>query len=275
MFSDTYEGRAQRTTIIAAHKQLYSSGIFKRRRRKFALRSGSDLLDHIEQDGGKPTLIDLSQFPKSDQAKAHIKKYSERRGPDYTYTLLPDGVIHFSRAGTPLREIMSKHAVHARAAPEVVYAGTFRLEDHGDGNYATEEERKKQRVLVVDNDSGTYGPRTDRGELQRLQRLIEYNFPGIRVDCREFDYKALEESTKDLDDGQGGEGEKKEGHHHHRNAHESGEHKREHAPGLKMLDGLSPVGAHPDLVRDLGPSRESERGGGGGSDETLELLERR
>lgn len=95
----------------------------------------------------------------------------------YTYVLLADGKLRiapiFSRfPGAKL----SKHAVTSGASESVVYAGEmwFDLDDYGN-------ER-----MVFDNNSGTYGPRSDHGELEGLTLLLKHNFRDLNVLVKDY-----------------------------------------------------------------------------------------
>jgi len=87
----------------------------------------------------------------------------------FTYVLLDEGMF-FSETGANIaKDFFSKHAVHANASPGVRMAGTFRVC----------ETPQRQPVVVIDNDSGTYRPRSE--DLVILKELLEFNFPGIVV----------------------------------------------------------------------------------------------
>lgn len=88
----------------------------------------------------------------------------------YTYVLLDAGLF-FSETGTSMsQDVVSKHAVHANAAPRVRCAGTFRV---------VVDAADESPVLVVDNDSGTYRP---SGEiLAKLQDFLSRQLVGLRV----------------------------------------------------------------------------------------------
>ncbi|GAB4814268.1 hypothetical protein N2152v2_001314 [Parachlorella kessleri] len=90
----------------------------------------------------------------------------------FTYSLLADS-LRCSETGAKFsQDMMSKHAMHAAGAEEVLYAGEFCIvEDLS----ATGGHR-----LVIDNNSGTYAPKAEH--LPRMARLFAANFPHIKVE---------------------------------------------------------------------------------------------
>jgi len=70
-------------------------------------------------------------------------------------------------------DFMSKHATHSNVSRQVIYAGEFFIRrDPVQGAFS----------LVIDNNSGTYSP--DAQLLPMLARLLETNFPGLRVEVQ-------------------------------------------------------------------------------------------
>lgn len=62
-----------------------------------------------------------------------------------------------------------------------MYSGEFHPRPEG-GWGAFSDEKNDQDVdweLLIDNNSGTYGP--DKEMLPKLQQLMEYNFPGLKI----------------------------------------------------------------------------------------------
>lgn len=98
----------------------------------------------------------------------------------YTYVIVKeDDSLRFSETGTNfIIDFASKHAQHSDRAEAVWYAGEFHLrprvgwESIGSGGDSRWE-------LVLDNDSGTYKPESNG--LFKLQRLLQFNFPGLIV----------------------------------------------------------------------------------------------
>lgn len=90
----------------------------------------------------------------------------------FTYSLLPDS-LRCSETGTRLLpDIMSKHAVHAGGAQEVIYAGEFCI--------VPDAAAAGGHRLVLDNNSGTFAPSPDH--LPCMQRLFAANFPDLQVE---------------------------------------------------------------------------------------------
>merc|ERR1719414_1002222 len=86
----------------------------------------------------------------------------------YTYSITDSG-MRFSETGVHLsKDFASKHAVHANGE-DVRCAGTFRVCENLDG----------APILVIDNDSGTYRPKSSH--LCLAQELLEDNFPGLCI----------------------------------------------------------------------------------------------
>lgn len=151
IFADDAKGHTIRAGIAAEHAVLYRDGtrpdwarvhgprtVYKR------LQTGDQFLEML--NGG----------------------FREGKRRVYTYALVDNGFF-FSETGAAMsKDVMSKHAVHANANPNVRYAGTFRIcFDNG------------QPILVMDNDSGTYRPCTEDGK--NLKAVLEATFAGLRV----------------------------------------------------------------------------------------------
>merc|ERR1712232_1500968 len=92
----------------------------------------------------------------------------EDRRRVYTYALTDDGLF-FSETGANMsKDMISKHAVHANANPAVRSSGTFRVCVDG-----------KERVVVLDNDSGTYRPSGEA--VAKLASLLKSCFVGLQT----------------------------------------------------------------------------------------------
>jgi hypothetical protein len=90
----------------------------------------------------------------------------------FTYVLLQDS-MRFSETGAAfLSDIMSKHAMHAGAAAEVLMSGEFVL-------FPDATAPGGMRV-VLDNNSGTYAPPVTL--LANMAQLLEANFTGLVVE---------------------------------------------------------------------------------------------
>lgn len=71
-----------------------------------------------------------------------------------------------------MKDMISKHAMHANCAREVIYAGEFHVQRTPDGN---------NYKLIIDNNSGTFAPSLD--DLPLLEQLFRRNFPGLIVEA--------------------------------------------------------------------------------------------
>mmetsp|Transcript_44121 Transcript_44121/g.116740 ORF Transcript_44121/g.116740 Transcript_44121/m.116740 type:complete len:483 (-) Transcript_44121:8-1456(-) len=150
LFRDTVAGKACRESAAAQHKILYRCSRklkfrFLPAARSVCLRSGRDFV-HLLHKGKK-------------RGKARV----------FTYSLVDDGLF-FSETGCALlKDVNSKHIVHAHGSTTVRCAGTMRICRTPDREY----------VLVFDNDSGTYKP--DKVGLELMERTLKYNFPRLRI----------------------------------------------------------------------------------------------
>ncbi|KAI8824115.1 uncharacterized protein EV422DRAFT_518903 [Fimicolochytrium jonesii] len=187
LFADTPQGRAARKALRAMHRRMYGQGLFKflkKPRDKYWVQTGDEFLDIIEEHGGKT--VKRENAPNEKEADKLARKHvGQIAGPEYTFTLLADGTLHFSRADSNFLDKFSKHAMHSNASESVVYAGTLRVE---------RAEGTMKRVLIMDNDSGTYAPRVDRNELARLRELMEYNFRDLDVKTLKYEFPGSEDS---------------------------------------------------------------------------------
>ncbi|KAF8942184.1 hypothetical protein BGZ47_006754 [Haplosporangium gracile] len=113
----------------------------------------------------------------------------------FTYSIIPKG-MYFSETGTAFfQDFMSKHAMHANRATEVLFAGEFRL--------YRDEDHNNDWSLLIDNNSGTYAPSKD--QLDKVQQMFQLNFPDlvVRAVDREDPYlKNLVEATKKAEEEQ-------------------------------------------------------------------------
>jgi hypothetical protein len=112
--------------------------------------------------------------------------------------------------------MVSKHAMHANVSEFVRYAGEFHIQRrllaphhlhssmpvpcHPDQidmdelqHYPAE---KYEHWLVIDNNSGTFGPKKD--DLPGLAELFRQNFPGLRVEALDFQDPLLKQYVSQL-----------------------------------------------------------------------------
>lgn len=127
---------------------------------------------------------DIFQLLHGDHAGGLMNPYAQRVKPAvYTYVIaLEDDSLRFSETGADFfADYASKHALHSNCATAVRYSGEFHPRPAG-GWDAFSDSRRDEDVrweLLVDNNSGTYAP--DPNELPMLQKLLQYNFPGLTV----------------------------------------------------------------------------------------------
>ncbi|KAF9972192.1 hypothetical protein BGZ73_004711 [Actinomortierella ambigua] len=165
IFADNLEGLNIRNALHSQHSYLYRHGkstVYN------ALTTAEDMgyLLHGERDPE----VDLQTVV-------------------FTYSIVPKG-MYFSETGTAFfQDFMSKHAMHANRATEVIYSGEFRL--FHDAQYAN------AWTLLIDNNSGTYAPRKE--DLHKVKELFERNFPDLRVVAMDHEdpyLKEIRERTK-------------------------------------------------------------------------------
>jgi len=158
IFGDSVSSSTLRTTIRLQHNNLYGSPSSKG-----IIKSGEQF----------PALVNngiLGQKPRF-----------------FTYALM-DRELFFSETGAAFfSDFTSKHAMHACVNEHVRYAGEFHFSKTDKGTYK----------LVIDNNSGTFGP--DPNDLPRLQRIFQLNFPGLEVDVRDFKDPLLKKVKDEFD----------------------------------------------------------------------------
>jgi len=152
LFADSSAGSMLRGALRAEHAMLYRKGL-----RPNWMRVGEP----------RTMTTWISTGTEFIQLLDHGMRNGVRRV--YTYSLLDSGLF-FSETGVAMsKDVVSKHAVHANAAVQVRFAGTFRFVSDG------------EPICVIDNDSGTYRP--DGGDFDLLRRVFDANFPGLRLCC--------------------------------------------------------------------------------------------
>lgn len=100
----------------------------------------------------------------------NLLQFGDRNGKNrvYTYVIIDDEFRFCESGAAFMKDIESKHAMHAAAKPEVVYAGEFHWKKVSNSN-----------VLIIDNESGTYAP--DKDDLPKVKELLKLNFPDIKI----------------------------------------------------------------------------------------------
>ncbi|KAG0219187.1 hypothetical protein BGX33_004251 [Mortierella sp. NVP41] len=168
IFADTLDGLNIRNALHSQHALLYRHG-------------------RSTIYGAVSTASEMGELLHGDRLRKDPSQ--NLRAVVFTYSIVPKG-IYFSETGTAFfQDFMSKHAMHANRATEVLYAGEFR--------YYRDEHHNGDWTLLIDNNSGTYAPNKD--ELYKVQQVFQLNFPDlvVRAVDREDPYlKELVEATK-------------------------------------------------------------------------------
>jgi len=134
------------------------------------IRAGLSTLHKAFYDEGEMGgMRSCNRLLSTGEAFVNMISYGIRAGHHcvYTYSLLDD-CLFFSETGAVLtKDHASKHAIHANGATHARYAGTFQVCE------------KPERVVIFDNDSGTYLPQRDCKHM--LEHLLAINFPDLKV----------------------------------------------------------------------------------------------
>lgn len=167
IYSDGPTSAALRAAIYTEHTILYSSRPWRFGNEEGTLlRTNTAFFELLQNYSDSPisrTLNELIKPASTNPAK------SPKKLKIYTYVLMDDS-LRFSRTDARMSvDMSSKHALHAGAAPEVFYAGEFWVDFNNDG----------QRVLFIDNNSGTFAP--GKEDLHRMKFLMQTNFPGMEI----------------------------------------------------------------------------------------------
>mmetsp|Transcript_26926 Transcript_26926/g.56845 ORF Transcript_26926/g.56845 Transcript_26926/m.56845 type:complete len:451 (+) Transcript_26926:331-1683(+) len=133
--------------------------------------------DHVNKDHDNHEILRLADLYKMLQSY-HLAAASPRHNskkmlsscPRYTYVIMPDSHMRFSITSKKIAtDFLSKHALHAGAATEVVYSGEFFFDQ------CSKRAKETGKVaLVIDNNSGTFGPPKEKLDLLKL--LMQLNF---------------------------------------------------------------------------------------------------
>ncbi|KAG0277637.1 hypothetical protein BGZ95_005592 [Linnemannia exigua] len=162
IFAEGYEGSQIRQALHNQHAYLYRHG---RSTVYNAVSNGTEIGELLHGDR-------LKKDPEQD-----LKMVV------FTYSIIPKG-MYFSETGAAFfQDFMSKHAMHANRATEVLFSGEFRLfrDEHHHGDW----------TLMIDNNSGTYSPRKE--DLPKVKKLFETNFPGLTVIVLDHEDPVLKE----------------------------------------------------------------------------------
>jgi hypothetical protein len=106
----------------------------------------------------------------------------EGRRRKYTYVLMHDK-LYMSETGLAVYDMLSKHAMHASAAEEVVYAGELLVREEECVNGTP------RNILVLDNNSGTYAPNAEH--LPFVRDVFAQNFFGLDVEVYDLNDPVL------------------------------------------------------------------------------------
>jgi hypothetical protein len=166
IFANSLAGELIRNSIHTQHQKLYEKGIFGAKligplaTKKLVVDSGDKFIG----------LVEMAQVDKPINI--------------FTYVITLDGIMRFSRSSHKsfFIDLLSKHAVHSDRAVAVLYAGEFYLYDYNN-----------RKVLVINNGSGTYGPKTNNNELDRLKSLLTYNFKDLDVVSVSYELELTED----------------------------------------------------------------------------------
>ncbi|KAG0370526.1 hypothetical protein BC939DRAFT_446643 [Gamsiella multidivaricata] len=171
IFADNLEGLNIRNALHSQHSYLYRHG-------------RNTIYDSLAtaEDWGKLLHGDRLKKDPNQDLKTVV----------FTYSIVPKG-FYFSETGTAFfQDFMSKHAMHANRAQQVMYSGEFRL--------FRDKLHNDDWTLLIDNNSGTYAPKKE--DLLKLKELFELNFPDLVVmplDHEDPYLKEIREATKQIE----------------------------------------------------------------------------
>ena len=166
IFGDNLEGLNIRNVLHSQHSYLYRHS-------------------RTTTYGGLATANDLGDLLHGSRLKENPDQ--DLKTIVFTYSIVPKG-IYFSETGTAFfQDFMSKHAMHANRATEVMFAGEFRL--------FRDEHHNDDWTLLIDNNSGTYSPKKE--DLPKVKEVFESNFPDLAVVALDHDDAYLKEIRKE------------------------------------------------------------------------------
>lgn len=172
-----FQGKASivtRRVVQMQHAYLYGGA------------SGIKPLVHVRKD-----LLEITGNILDAQDFLNLMEYGIRRGKPrmFTYVLMP-GRLYVAETGAKFfRDMMSKHAMHCSASPEVVYAGELHFR-HSPVASGTEIR------LIIDNNSGTYAP--GKEDLPLVEEVFRRNFAGLHVTALDFQDPLLVQYSNEL-----------------------------------------------------------------------------
>ena len=147
-----------RQTIRMQHQSLYREGIF--RTNVTTLNTAKQFFDLLDHSSVFTYVITNSSFNFSETSPSFVK------------------------------DMMSKHASHSNCKSWVRYSGEFHIGTRDTPDGALE------KVLVMDNNSGTYSPKSRY--LYLLQTLFMVNFPDIKIEVYDYADPALKLSLEKM-----------------------------------------------------------------------------
>ncbi|BFZ60406.1 hypothetical protein YB2330_001442 [Saitoella coloradoensis] len=201
MFADNIKGRLIRRAVKSQHDTIYG---YDRK----------TITGRIERDQMAAVLLEMTDCVEDREGRTKDKLF--------TYAITLDGVLHFTETGSQyMIDHLSKHSMHANAAPVVVCSGEFFIrrrgredidgeDDHGQGdsevNVVPEVEEaimenaaKVQQKRDIDNHQVPLKPKinlskyilvidNDSGtympsadRLPDFQKFLKHNLPGLEV----------------------------------------------------------------------------------------------
>jgi hypothetical protein len=122
-----------------------------------------------------------------------LLKYGKRNNKARMFTyVLKTARLYIAETGADFfLDMNSKHAMHANADEEVVYAGELHLRRR-----VVEGGGASEYTLVLDNNSGTYAP--DKDHLPLLREVFMRNFANLNVEAYDHADPVLQEYTATL-----------------------------------------------------------------------------
>lgn len=170
IFADSLEGLQIRNALHSQHSYLYRHG-------------------RTTQYGALSTASDLGRLLHGDRLKKDPEQ--DLTMIVFTYSIVPKG-MYFSETGAAFfQDFMSKHAMHANRATEVMFSGEFRL---------FQDSHHQDWTLMIDNNSGTYSPKKE--DLPKLKEIFQRNFLDLVViglDHEDDRLKEIRAATKQME----------------------------------------------------------------------------